>query len=180
MEQAAGGDPRGPTMENPVSAIIQRATGASILLVAAALATGCDSGADTTSTPTVSLLVTNSSCVASHCDSIDVLLFPANQPHTPGGFWSVDLGVITTPTACIKLPASAHFYVIAAPARSSADTTTYSWTPAASFALGAIAPGGSRIMASPTTATVTIPAGTTGWGATLPGTQAAATAECTP
>ncbi len=61
----------------------------------------------------VTLLVTNATCTAGACDSVRILAFPSNQPNTPGGPWSVDLGVMTTPQKCFALPPSAKFYVIA-------------------------------------------------------------------
>src|SRR5689334_3365119 len=57
--------------------------------------------------PTV--LVTNGTCVDAHCDSLRVLAFPSNQPRTPAGFWSLDLGVLADRQGCFTLPPSATF-----------------------------------------------------------------------
>src|SRR5487761_1964022 len=86
----------------------------------------------------VTLLVTNGPCAAGHCDSLRVLAFPSNQPLTPGGYWSLDLGVMSTSQECFTLPPTAHFYVIAEPARSSADTTTFTWTSGMPLSLGVL------------------------------------------
>ena len=40
----------------------------------------------------VSLLVTNATCNPGPCTAIRVLAFPDDQPRTPGGLWSLDLG----------------------------------------------------------------------------------------
>jgi len=60
----------------------------------------------------VTLLVTNGTCQGGHCDSLRVLDFPSNQPLTPGGYWSLDLGLITASEACFTLPPTAAFHVI--------------------------------------------------------------------
>src|SRR5258708_18932290 len=85
----------------------------------------------------ITLLVTNSTCANGHCDSLRVLGFPSNQPNTPGGFWEVNIGLITTAQACVTFPPSAHFYVIRYPPKSSADTTTFAWTTGMPLSLGA-------------------------------------------
>ena len=128
----------------------------------------------------VTLLVTNGTCVSGHCDSLEVLGFPSNQPATPGGFWSVDVGLITTPQACFTLPASATFHVISEHGDGTADTLTYTWTSASSLALGAQPPSSSRIQASPST-TAFVPADAAGWRITFPtGSKATPSSVCTP
>jgi hypothetical protein len=127
----------------------------------------------------VTLRVTNGTCVMGSCDSLRVLAFPGIQPETPGGFWSLDLGFITTPEACFTLPASAKFYVITEPARSSADTTTYTWTSAIGLSLRAQAPSTPLLQASPST-TSFVPADAAGWSITLPAdSKAVADSACT-
>lgn len=42
-------------------------------------------------------------CGANGCTAFHVLAFPENQPATPGGFWSVDLGEVTTVSACLTI-----------------------------------------------------------------------------
>lgn len=123
----------------------------------------------------VTLLVINDSCQAGHCDSLDVLAFPSNQPHTPGGLWSIKLGRVTTPQACFSFAASAHFYVIGP----TADTIKYLWTSADPLSLGALRPPGNPLMAGPSTATF-VPAAADGWTVSLPsGAQATPAATCT-
>ena len=103
---------------------------------------------------------------------------PARWP-TPGGFWSVDLGLIATPQACSTLPASATFHVIGEHGDGTADTLTYTWTNASSHALGAQPPSSSRIQASPST-TAFVPADAAGWRITVPtGSKATPSSVCT-
>src|SRR6266511_6022809 len=115
----------------------------------------------------ITLLVTNGTCLTGRCDSLEVLAFPSNQPHTPGGFWSVDLGLLTTPEACFTLPPSATFRVIGVSADGSRDTTIFTWTTADPLSLGVQAPSDSRIQASPTTVAF-VPANAAGWSITFP------------
>jgi len=128
----------------------------------------------------VTLLVRNATCHAGGCDSLEVLAFPSDQPETPGGYWSLDIGLVTTPSACLTLPPSAKFLVISEPARSSADTSTTTWTSTIALSLGALKPGSPALFASPSTATF-VPGDATGWSITLPtGSYAAPGPACTP
>lgn len=128
----------------------------------------------------VTLLVTNETCQGGHCDSLRVLGFPSNQPNTPGGMWSLNLGLITVPEACFTLPPTAAFYVIGAHGNGTADTTTYTWTTAKSLSLGAQTPSSSQLQANPST-TAFVPASAAGWRITVPGgAQAIASSVCTP
>jgi hypothetical protein len=128
----------------------------------------------------VPLLVTNATCLMGRCDSLEVLAFPSNQPHTPEGFWSVDIGLITTPQACFSLPPSATFRVIGVHDDGTADTTTYIWTSADSLSLAALPPSSSRTQASPSTSAF-VPASAPGWRITFPsGTEPAPSSACTP
>jgi hypothetical protein len=111
----------------------------------------------------ITLLVTNGTCGAGSCSPLEILGFPDNQPGTPGGLWSIDLGLVTGSAACVTLPLSAKFLVIGG-----ADTTTYLWTTARPLSLGAQSPSASRIFASPSTSSF-VPAAAAGWRATLPG-----------
>jgi hypothetical protein len=127
----------------------------------------------------VTLLVTNATCVAGRCDSLAVLAFPSNQPHTPGGFWSVDVGLITSRQACFTLPPSATFRVIGLHDDRTADTTTYTWTSADSLSLGAQPPSSSRLQASPSTHAF-VPTTAPGWWITFPsGLEPTPTSPCT-
>lgn len=125
----------------------------------------------------VTLLVTNASCLSGSCESVRVLAYPADQPDTPGGYWSLDLGVVTTAQKCFVLPSSAHFYVIAEPATSSRDTTTFTWTTLVPLSLGLSTNGPAPV---PSTRAF-IPANAAGWSITLPTDSAAAPGQaCTP
>ena len=128
----------------------------------------------------VTLLVTNGTCQATQCDSLRVLGFPSNQPQTPGGMWSLDLGLITSSQACFTLPPSATFLVIGMRTDGGADTTKYTWTTAKALSLGALPPSSSRIQASPNT-TAFVPATAAGWRITVPTeSQATPSSACTP
>ncbi|HWG53762.1 MAG TPA: hypothetical protein VN677_10750 [Gemmatimonadaceae bacterium] len=128
----------------------------------------------------VTLLVANASCQSGHCDAFDVLAFPSNQPSTPGGFWSLDLGPITTAQQCFTLPPTAQFRVIGQHSNGTADTVTYTWTDASSLSLGAMTPSQPRLQAQPVTSAF-VPATAAGWAITIPsGTQATPAAACTP
>jgi hypothetical protein len=131
--------------------------------------------AGTSTTPT--LLVTNATCLSGHCDSLEILAFPSNQPLTPGGLWSIDLGLMTGPQACVTLPPSATFRVTGPDSTGVVHTVIYTWTPAVSLSLGAIAPEGGRLQASPTTAAF-VPASAAGWRVTLPGSQLLSDSGC--
>jgi len=116
----------------------------------------------------ITLLVTNGTCMAGPCSSQEVLAFPSNQPNTPGGSWSLDLGTMSAPQLCITIPASATFRVISLNADGSADTTKFTWTTELPVTLGVQAPSTSRILASPSTSKF-VPATAAGWNITLPG-----------
>lgn len=133
-------------------------------LVFAALS--CSSSLDPRSG--TALLVVNGSCVAGLCSSQEVLAFPSNQPNTPGGYWSLDLGTMSGPELCVTIPASATFRVIGVNADGSADTTKFIWTSALPVTLGVQPPSSSRIFASPSTSGF-VPATAAGWSTTLPG-----------
>ena len=128
----------------------------------------------------VTLLVTNGTCQGGQCDTLRVLGFPSNQPGTPGGLWSLDLGLVTTSQACLTLPPSAAFHVIGVRGDGAADTTTFTWTSAKSLSLGAQPPSSSRLQASPSTDPF-VPASAAGWRITVPGgSQATPSSVCTP
>src|SRR5206468_9894873 len=73
------------------------------------LLAGC-SGANGPELPS-RLLVTNTTCAAGPCGTFEVLAFPENQPRTPGGMWSLDLGAVTGASACLTIPAAATFTI---------------------------------------------------------------------
>ncbi|MCG6988835.1 MAG: hypothetical protein LJF06_11735 [Gemmatimonadetes bacterium] len=126
------------------------------------------------------LRVTNATCRYppggnAVCDTLQILAFPgdAEQPHTPGGFWSLDVGTVATASACLTLPDTATFRIIGP-----SDTVVISWTRDDSVSLGALEPGASRLMAMPSTRGF-VPANAQGWSVTLPGdTMAIAAAPC--
>ncbi|MGH7626122.1 MAG: hypothetical protein ACREOJ_12495 [Gemmatimonadaceae bacterium] len=142
------------------------------------LALACSSSVEPRSG--VTLLVTNASCQSGHCDSLDVLAFPSNQPNTPGGFWSLDLGMVTAAQQCFTLPPTAQFRVIGERSDGGADTVTYTWTDASSLSLAALPPSQPHLLAQPVTSAF-VPATAAGWAITIPsGNQATPAAACTP
>jgi len=117
----------------------------------------------------ITLLVTNGTCRFGLCDTVRALGFPEHQPLTPAGYWSIDLGLVAGPSACLTLPPSAEFHVIAMP---EADTTTFTWTGDDSLSLGGQLAGTPILWAAPST-TAFVPASAQGWSVTLPGGSAA-------
>jgi hypothetical protein len=123
----------------------------------------------------VTLQVTNQTCSPGPCTTLQILAFPSNQPHTPGGLWSVDLGVVTTASACLIIPGNATFRVTGPGA-----TTTYTWTSGIPLSLGTLLPTESRLQASPSTGTF-VPANASGWSVILPGASGPTpSGACTP
>ncbi|PYO41742.1 MAG: hypothetical protein DMD33_12140 [Gemmatimonadetes bacterium] len=116
----------------------------------------------------VTLLVTNGTCVPGPCSPLEILGFPSNQPATPGGYWSLDLGAMSGAALCVTIPVSATFRVIGVNANGSADTRIYTWTSAMGLSLGVQAPSAPRIMAAPSTRAF-VPATAAGWQIALPG-----------
>ena len=92
-------------------------------------ALSCSSSLEPTSN--VTLLVTNGSCDPGPCSAERVLAFPSNQPNTPGGDWSLDLGTMTGPQLCVTIPISSTFRVIGP-----GETTTFVWNTAKPVSLG--------------------------------------------
>jgi hypothetical protein len=92
-----------------------------------------------------------------------VLAFPGNQPNTPGGLWSFDLGAVTGASACLTIPPSAAFTV-------NADTVER-WTTSSPLSIGLVTPGQSAIQAAPSTGTF-VPAHAAVWSVSLPGNAA--------
>lgn len=139
----------------------------------------CESTAvPASSSPAPTVLVLNGNCTAGHCDSVEILAFPANPPIVPAGRWSLDLGLMTGPQLCVRLPLAARF-VVSAPVDGVMRSDTTVWTPSVSVALGFVAPSESHWHAGPTTGEF-LPASSPGWRATLPGSQVASDAACNP
>src|SRR6266542_2360541 len=122
-------------------------------------AIACSSSVEPPPSVSVTLLVTNATCNPGPCTSLRVLAFPNNQPHTPGGLWSLDLGLIITPSACLTIPPVATFSVILA---GSGATTTYAWASTDPVSLGTLQQSESAIQATPSTGAF-VPMSTSGW-----------------
>lgn len=135
--------------------------GGLVLPVATAIA--CSSAVDVP--PSVTILVTNSTCNPGPCSSVRVLAFPddQHQPHTPGGLWSLDLGTVSTASACLTIPAAREFNVTGPN-----GTTTFLWSTDNGLALGSLSPSDPVLQATPSTGTF-VPASAAGWSVALPG-----------
>lgn len=142
----------------------------SLLIAGAAACAGLDQAAQP-----VHVLVTNATCSSGQCTAIRVRAFPDNQPHTPGGLWSLDLGTVSSASACLTIPATAKFEVTGPE-----GTTTYRWTTDRPLSLGALLPSESALQAAPST-TSFVPSSADGWAVTLPtAASASPTKACTP
>lgn len=124
----------------------------------------------------VTLHVLNGTCTPGPCMALEILGFPSNQPHTPGGSWWLNLGTMIGPEVCVVIPDTARFLVIGP----NADTTKYVWTNAMALTLGAEVPEFLPPSAAPTTPSF-VPALSSGWQITLPGQiRVNASADCKP
>jgi hypothetical protein len=113
----------------------------------------------------VPVLVTNTTCTPGPCEAVRILAFPWSEFHTPGGMWKIDLGTITTPTACVTIPATAEFRITEQP---SGKTTILPWTTRDSVALGTRRPGVEIFSATPSTEWF-VPQRARAWSVALPG-----------
>ena len=127
----------------------------------------CTSATEPEPPPSATLLVTNPTCSTGECSSYQVRGFWTHQPvQTPGGPWSIDLGTVSTGTACLTLPSADTFRV---------NETPYIWTSRDPLSLGILEPGQFLGQASPSTVEF-VPANSAGWSVTLPGGTAVAPA----
>jgi hypothetical protein len=111
------------------------------------------------------LFVTNTTCAAGPCATLEVLAFPENQPRTPAGMWSLDLGAVTGVSACLTIPASATFTIEDA---GTGHKTVLRWTTAQRVSIGLVPPGETGFQASPSTGTF-VAAHAAAWSVALPG-----------
>jgi hypothetical protein len=147
----------------------RRSTLAWTALVAIAAACSSPMGTTNDNPPSVKLLVVNGTCSVSGCGEVHVLGFPtADQPLTPGGLWSIDLGATTAPQVCLTIPATATFRIIGQTSATTADTITKVWTTMRPLALGTLSPDVTRFQATPSTDAFE-PGMRPGWRVTLPG-----------
>jgi len=150
-----------------------RRLGSGLFLAPLLLALACSS--TTEPQGPVTLFVVNTTCDPGPCAALSVRGFPEEQPLTPGGLWSIEVGTVAAPFACFTLPPSGEFHV-----SGGGTTTTYTWTLADPIALGTVAAGASALMATPSTGEF-VPASAAGWRVTLPGgTTVTPDVACTP
>jgi len=125
--------------------------------------------------PPVTLFVQNGSCTPAGCDTVYVAGVPNKQPNTPGGIWIFDLGTVTGRSACLLIPASRTFRIIAQP---SGHETRIEWTTADTLFLGLTRIPMSRMDAMPTAPGFS-PAAAAGWSIVYPTDSVPApTASC--
>lgn len=134
----------------------------------------CDT--PTSPPPRVTLLVTNATCATGTCSPLEVRAFPENQPRTPGGPWSLEVGVVDGGSACLLLPAADTFRVTNG---DTGETTTFEWTSERALSLGVLEPGSSAFQAVPST-DMFVPASADGWSVTLPDGAVAPAEACEP
>jgi hypothetical protein len=144
----------------------------SLLLLLAG--SGCSS---TGPLPTVTLLVTNTTCNTGPCTPLQILGFPSNNPSTPGGLWSIALGTVLGPSACFVLPPADTASVTDV---GTGRTTYYVWTVESALELGSLSNPSGRFQAQPSTGPF-VPVDSRGWSAEFPGGTAVSTTHaCTP
>jgi hypothetical protein len=114
----------------------------------------------------VPLLVTNTTCTPGPCQPIRIIAFPQNQPRTPGGFWSMDLGTLTGDSACLEIPPGTTFSTT--DASSGRTAVVRRWTTRDSLALGALVTSEPRFKEQPTTEWF-VPQRARAWRIALPG-----------
>src|SRR6476620_4979409 len=150
--------------------------GSSALLLAAFAA--CSSlAAQPTS---VSLLVTNATCTPGPCQSVKVLACPQNVPHTPGCRWRIELGTLSTASACFVIPPESKFLIVEQGSNGVNDTRVVRWTSRDSLALGTLAPNENWVDGAPSTGYF-VPQRRRGWRVELPGMSSPDPARpCTP
>jgi hypothetical protein len=132
-----------------------------VMGTAALTAAGCSSNMDPVLPVTV--LVHNTTCDIGPCVPVHVLAFPHDQPLTPGGLWSIDLGLLGSASGCLLLPPSATFTVRGP----EGVEARLNWQPGDRVSLGTILPGQSQLMASPSTSEF-VPSDSRGWTVDLP------------
>ena len=117
--------------------------------------------------PSVTLLVTNATCASGQCSSFRVRGFTDESPHVPGGPLSLELGTVSTESACLTLPPADTFWV---------NSTPSVWTSRDPLSLGIQEPGQFWGHTGPSTVEF-VPASSAGWSVTLPGGTAVTTAD---
>jgi len=128
----------------------------------------------------VRLLVTNSTCTPGPCQTVRVLAFPQNFPHTPGGRWRIELGTLSAASACLAIPPEAKFLLVEQHTNGVNDTSFVRWTGRDSLALGTLAPSENWVDGAPSTGYF-VPQRRRGWRVELPGSAAPDPARpCTP
>lgn len=124
----------------------------------------------------VTLLVTNETCQAGQCDSVYVLGFPSKQVNTPGGPWYIELGVVTTPTACLTIPPTATFR-IGTPENPNEQVIL--WSNGEPLTLGTESTMRVFLGSLSASTAAFVPANAAGWAITLPsGSHATPAANC--
>lgn len=121
--------------------------------------------------PSVTILVTNATCSSGQCSSLRIRGFVIHGPITPGGYWTMELGTVSTGSACLTLPSTDTFRI-----GTPTEIDTLIWTPADPLALGILEPGEFWWSDRPDTDGF-VPASSAGWSVTLPGGTAVTPAD---
>jgi hypothetical protein len=151
--------------------------GLAALLSPLALTLACTSTTDVDeSGPLPSILLTNGTCSSGTCTPLEIRAFPSNQPRTPGGYWSIELGTVSQEYACLKLHRADTFRVIGQRVNARPDTTYFIWKVGDTISLGMLEPGASALLARPETEPF-VPKGGSGWSVILPGDKTVSPAE---
>src|SRR6476619_6750508 len=128
----------------------------------------------------VRLLATKSTCTPGPCQTVEVLAFPQNFPRTPGGRWRIELGTLSTASACFAIPPEAKFLLVEQHTNGVNDTSFVRWTSRDSLALGTLAPSENWVDGGPSTGYF-VPQRRRGWRVELPGMSSPDPARlCTP
>ena len=137
----------------------------------------CSSPQDANPAGGVTVLVVNQGC-RYHCPAMRVLAYPTGGVLTPGFDWSVELGIMTSSTACFTLPESLTQTVVEV-GTNYADTFTFTWTQSKPISLGSVSDAMPDWHAVATTDEF-VPAAAKGWKTFLPGTSRVESAPVCP
>lgn len=147
-----------------------------VVLAALVPLLGCSIFESTDGSPT--LLVHNTTCDPGPCVPLVVYAFPEDQPQTPGGPWTIEVGWAFEAFTCLELPSKKDFRV--QNADTGVITTVSTWTLGDPLAIGSKFAYESSFAKAPSTATFR-PSTSGGWRVTLPdGGAVLEDAACTP
>ena len=126
----------------------------------------------------VTLRVTNSSCASGECSTYEIILLPKDPPLvTPGGPWYVEMGTVSTASACLTFPASASFGWGQQESEGvKVITWEVGWTPRDAVSIG-VMDAGFRWLDARSSTDDFVPTKAGGWSITVPGGSDLSAAE---